>query len=242
MVTILCPRLIDGNPAIEGLARRTQVGTVVRMQPHHESPAVTETRVVHDSQRRGTALLADAVAEATSPSEALVDLRDHLVAALEHHHVSEDRDLWPLLRAAAPHLGDGLDRLSGEHQRLDAALAELRTADVASPGDPRAVAVARDVRDLVHDHLAHEEPLLFPALRTYVADADWEGFSQRTSASAPRRGIHLLVALLHEVGSDDDVGLILRHLPAEAKQGVPALLDQGRAVLADLRTSAGSVR
>jgi hypothetical protein len=215
------------------------------MQPDQDSPAVVETRVVHDSQRRATSLLVEVVSTPASPTAATgeaLQLRDHLVAALQHHHESEDHDLWPRLRAAAPHLGAGLDALSDEHERLDAALDQLRTAPVDQPGDARAVAAALTVRDLVHGHLSHEEPLLFPALGAHLTERDWDDFSRRTVASAPRVGLDLLVEMLYESGTDDEVELILRHLPPEAREAIPERRRHARATLAALRSAAEAVR
>lgn len=205
------------------------------MQPDHEAPAVVETRVVHDSQRRATSLLVDVVSRPDAPAGAVLELREYVVAALQHHHESEDRDLWPRLRAAASRLSDGLDALTDEHERLDAALDRLRAAPVDRPSDARAVAAAVAVRDLVHEHLAHEEPLLLPALAEHLSEEDWDDFSRRTVASAPRVGLDLLVEMLYESGSDDEVDLILRHLPPEARAAIPDRRREAQATLAALR-------
>jgi hemerythrin-like domain-containing protein len=189
-------------------------------------PAVVETRLVHDTQRRATSLLAvDSEAPVGDP-RAVAELRDFVVAFLDHHHRVEDRDLWPILTARAPHLTDALFALSGEHELLDAALEELRAVPIDGSAGP-----AQAVRDLVHAHLSHEEPLLFPALEANLSDDDWAAFSRRTVASSPAVGTHLLIELLHVVGTAREVELLLRHLPPEAQELVPTLRDQGRATL-----------
>ena len=195
---------------------------------HHDPPAVVETRVVHDAHRLATSLLV--TAPASAPADMIDEFREFVVAMLSHHHESEDSDLWPLLCAASPHLSEPLGRLSGEHSRLDAALDEL--AESASPES------AVVVRDLLHEHLAHEEPVLFPVLRTDLAADAWEGFSERTVASAPQNGKHLFVGLFHEVASPAEVDLVLRHLPPEAKALVPAMLAQAEPTLDVLRGAA----
>jgi hemerythrin-like domain-containing protein len=209
---------------------------------HDDSPAVIETRIVHETHRRATSMLADAVTGPPAGPDRVVELRDFVVATLEHHHRAEDTDLWPRLRAAAPELGDALDGLTLEHDRLDGALEQLRSAAVGERDDAGAVAAARGVRDLVHEHLAREEPLLFPALRSHLSEAEWADFSRRTVDSAPRTGIHLMVGLLHEVGAADEVELILRHLPDEARRVVPAMREQARAIFADLRSPVDTAR
>lgn len=207
------------------------------MTPHRgDPPAVVETRLVHDGQRRATTLLADlfsAPRSALVPAAAVAELRDFVVASLDHHHRLEDTDLWPTLLAADANLSDRLAGLSAEHERLDAALADLAQVDVVVAGGPGQRA-AEAVRDLVHAHLAHEEPVLFPALRAHLSDEQWTAFSQRAVNSAPHVGTHLLVGFLDEAGTPDQVALIFRHLPAPAKEALPAMRAQARAALTTL--------
>jgi hypothetical protein len=183
-------------------------------------------------------MLAHAVTDPTASSQAIVELRAFLVAALEHHHMSEDHDLWPILTAAAPPLAGALDRLSLEHERLDAALEELSAAPIVEGGDGRLAQAAARVRDLVHDHLSHEEPVLLPALEAHVADDVWSAFSQRVVDANPPIGTDLLVWFLYDVAAATDVDLIVRHLPPEARELVPAMREQGGATLATLHATA----
>jgi hemerythrin-like domain-containing protein len=130
---------------------------------HDESPAVLETQLVHDVHRRATTLLA-AAAGAPISLEALTELRDFTVTTLDHHHHSEDHDLWPLLANAAPELAGELAALSAEHDQLALDLEALGVIDVRRDRESFA-RHANTVRDRVHGHLAHEEPILLPALR-----------------------------------------------------------------------------
>lgn len=143
-----------------------------------DPPAVVETRLVHEGQRRATSLLAAVVGGDAVPPYAAVELRDFVVASLEHNHRREDDVLWPLLTSAAPELAEALDGLSREHVRLDAALDELGEVAIDGAGEQTATAAAVAVRDLVHEHLSHEEPVLLPALRDHIT----------TSSGPPSRG------------------------------------------------------
>ena len=202
------------------------------MTTHHsDPPAVIETRLVHDAQRRATTMLAEAMNPVSASASTIVELRDFVVAMLDHHHRSEDHDLWPLIIRAAPELGDALAALSEEHEQLDAVLHELAEAPVGQAGSADA---AREVRDLVHGHLSHEEPVLFPALRAHVTDEDWAAFSQRTTAAAPPVGTHLYIGLFYDVGTSDEVDLVLRHLPPEAQSVVPEMRTRAAATLGEL--------
>jgi hemerythrin-like domain-containing protein len=207
-----------------------------------ESPAVLETQLVHDSQRRVTTMLANALGPRSAPVSTVGELRDFVVAMLDHHHRSEDTDLWPLLTDRAPNLTDALAALSREHDQLDAALHELAAATISSDGADCAAA-ARNVRDLVHMHLAHEEPVLFPALRAHLTDEDWFAFSQRTVAGAPQAGAHFFIGLFYEVGTDRQIDLVLRQLPPEARAAVPEMRTIAMRTFAELeRSNTPSIR
>src|SRR5690606_24455889 len=104
------------------------------------------------------------------------------------------------LCAASPELAEPLGRLSDEHDALAVALDEL-----AGSRSARAAIVARD---LVHRHLSHEEPVLFPALRTVLPAEEWEQFSVETVSSAPQQHAHLFVGLFHEVAAPGDVDVV----------------------------------
>jgi hypothetical protein len=196
----------------------------------HDTVGVVETRVVHDAQRHATSLFVDATRGRSAPMEALDAFRDFLVATLRHHHESEDRDLWVLLTNAAPSLREPLAALTVEHARLEEALDRLaRDASLEC---------AAELRDLVHEHLGHEEPVLFPALRTELSDEEWAGFSARTVASSPPEHNALLVGLFHEVATPEDLAVMLGQLPEDARAGVPAMRAEAEAVLRVLRGTA----
>lgn len=219
--------------------RRAHGGT---MHTHHDPPSVVETRLVHEMHRRATSLLADALAQPPGSDDAVSQLRDLVVATLHHHHRGEDADLWPQLLDAAPELEGPLRSLSVEHQQLDVALDVLREVPIGDIPHHQAAELAVAVRNLVHEHLAHEEPVLLPALRAHVPDEDWDEFSARMVATSPPVGTDLLVALLHAVGSDSEVEVIFHHLPRSERELLPSLRAQGEAVLAQLGTTAHAGR
>ncbi|GAA3794509.1 hypothetical protein GCM10022206_38050 [Streptomyces chiangmaiensis] len=195
-------------------------------------------------------LLAEAALRPSVPLGALAQLRDFLVVNLHHHHETEDKDLWPRIVAVAPATASALAELSEEHERLDAALDQLAavavSADKGEDGSGEAAATGRGsagagddsgadgvraalrdaavaVRDTVHDHLTHEEPLLFPALRDHLSDAEWEDFSQRVIATTPPVAGHLMVGFLDEVGTPAEVELVLAGLPEPVHPLIPAM-------------------
>ncbi|MGC8919874.1 hemerythrin domain-containing protein [Streptomyces sp. PG2] len=204
--------------------------------------AVVDTRLVHEVHRVGTSLLAEAAADPAVPPAALARLRDFLVANVRHHHETEDEELWPLLTAAAPGAASALGALSEEHRRLDKALdalAAVALGDEGGAGDARLALreAAVEVRDAVHGHLAAEEPVLLPALRERITDAQWKDFSQRVIATTPPVAGHLMIGFLDEVGTPAEVETVLAGLP----EPVRPLLDGMRTQAADdLRTLRGT--
>jgi hemerythrin-like domain-containing protein len=199
----------------------------------HDSVGVRETRLVHEVHRRATSLLTEVV---TRPGPTAAAYRDFVAAMLEHHHSCEDRDLWPMLLAAAPHLEGALHELTDEHDVLQDRLDELRALPLGTGGSDGAIeSVAAALRDLVHEHLSHEEPVLFPALDRYMSEAEWDGFSMRAVASAPQDELPFLTAWIHEVGPTADVELIFRQVPPEARVGIPDRRAEGERLLSELR-------
>ncbi|CAM5238267.1 hemerythrin domain-containing protein [Streptomyces chartreusis] len=211
--------------------------TVVSVQGP-ESAAVVETRLLHKMHRAATCLLAEAAQKPAAPSAALEELRDFVVAALRHHHESEDDVLWPQLTAADPAAATGLAELEAEHDALDASLEALADASVRDgAGRAPLISAAVAVRDLVHTHLEHEEPLLLPALEAHMSDDAWAQFSRAVIASAPPVGAHLNIGFFEQVGSPAELAVVTANLPPAALDLVPAMREQAEATLRSLKAT-----
>ncbi|WP_245939256.1 hemerythrin domain-containing protein [Actinacidiphila glaucinigra] len=205
-----------------------------------EPMSVIETRLAHEVHRVATALLAEAAVRPSAPLGTLAQLRDFLVVNLRHHHETEDEDLWPQIVATSPATADALGDLSAEHERLDEALdalAAVALGDDADAARPALHEAAAAVRDTVHSHLAHEEPILFPALREHVTPEYWADFSQRVIATTPPVAGHLMIGFLDEVGTPEEVELMLAALPEPVRPLLPAMRRQASD---DLRTLRGA--
>ncbi|WP_189697786.1 hemerythrin domain-containing protein [Streptomyces chromofuscus] len=203
-----------------------------------EPPAVIETRLAHAVHRVGTTLLAEAAIHRSVPLDTLASLRDFLVANLRHHHETEDHDLWPRIVVSAPEVKQALDSLSGEHERLDVALDRLAAVSIRDDEeDVRAELrdAAAEVRDTVLEHLAHEEPVLFPALRDHISAAEWTEFARGVIATTPPVAGHLMVGFLDEVGTPAEVELVLAGLPEPVHALLPAMRAQAAVDLRVLR-------
>lgn len=196
---------------------------------------VIEMKLVHDVHRAAASLLAAAATRPGAPSAELAELRDFVVAALRHHHQSEDDALWPVCEEVDPQVAAGLEELSSEHRELDEALDALGAVPVETGADRAPLAAAAEaVRELVHDHLAHEEPVTLPALRLLTA-VQWAEFSRVAMESAPTAGVHLQIGLMDEVGDPGDVTAVLAGLPAPVARTLPAMRKQAQATLDAVR-------
>ncbi|MEV0998717.1 hemerythrin domain-containing protein [Nonomuraea sp. NPDC050202] len=211
------------------------------MSTNTEAAAVVETRLIHAFHRRATTLLCEAAARRSVPLAALAELREFLVKSLRHHHETEDRLLWPMIAAVAPEVAARFGVLSEEHDALDVALDALADVPIGEDGDrPGFQRAAEAVRFLVHRHLDHEEPLLLPALRTHVSPEAWTAFSREVVATSPTEAAHLIVGFLDQVGTQEEVALVLAGLPEPARQFVPVKREQAHAALAVLEGTANT--
>jgi iron-sulfur cluster repair protein YtfE (RIC family) len=197
---------------------------------------VLEMKLVHDVHRAATSLLAASAERGDAPQAELAELRDFVVAALRHHHQSEDDALWPICEAVDPEFTGAFRDLRAEHHNLEAALTVLDAVGIDAAAERGSLAAAaQSVRGLMDQHLAHEEPLTFPALRL-LSSAQWAQFSRAAMESAPSTGAHLQIGLMDEVGDPDQVAAVLAGLPAPAAQALPVLRDRARTTLSVLRT------
>ncbi|MEW2287291.1 hemerythrin domain-containing protein [Streptomyces sp. NPDC047841] len=201
-----------------------------------EPRSVLETRLTHETHRRASALLADAANSRSADPEALTHLRDFLVATLHHHHESEDHVLWPLIEATAPGSSAPLVALGEEHEELERKLRALAEAPVpaAEPRDALAEA-ARDVRDLVHRHLEHEEPVLFPALREHLTAEQWDEFSLQVVSTTPPVGALLMIGFVNEFATQQELDAMMSGLPATVLEMAPVMAAEAAKVLAAVR-------
>lgn len=203
------------------------------MIPFNGTPvSIVETKVIHSTHRAATSLLFEAAEKPSVPASAVAALRDFLVANLNHHHRSEDHQLWPMILKEAPQASAAFSELSAEHEQLDAALDALEKVEISEGVSRKAYADrALAVRDLVHAHMDHEEPLLLPALREYISDEAWHEFAAEVKETNPLTGIHFLIGFVDKVGSKEEVEFMLGDLPAPVLE---AMRKQAEAAFVEL--------
>jgi hypothetical protein len=89
--------------------------------------------------------------------------------ALHGHHVMEDSNIFPNVRAGRPELGAVIDELGAEHRHIDPLL-ERGSHAFAEPLDVAATKrVISELTGLLTEHLEREEASIVPSLRAAKA-------------------------------------------------------------------------
>ena len=178
-------------------------------------------RILHNAFRRDGARLAQ-VAQRYGTDDA--ETKDALLvgwhgfsSGLHHHHVIEDRHIWPVMRgrlADRPEDLAVLDDMESEHSLIDPALQELERLF----GDPDAGAKDLAGRidefvSLLHSHLEHEERAAFPLMREVITTKEWSALNRASMKELSFSEIAQLGPYILEGASPDDVRRTLAEFP-----------------------------
>lgn len=90
-------------------------------------------------------------------------------ATLHGHHEAEDNGLFPRLSKEHTSVRATIEKLGADHRRIDPLLERAGGAFAALPKADDALAVVRELSDLLGPHLALEEAELVPFLRAAKA-------------------------------------------------------------------------
>ncbi|MCD4536024.1 hemerythrin domain-containing protein [Nocardioides sp. cx-169] len=152
-------------------------------------------RVIHAAVRRDLDRLEAALADfAGGDAERAAGLHrayEHLRAELHHHHVGEDTHIWPMLAGFGVDAGL-LSTMESEHHAMAESLTSVAHAMDALAADPSVAAAAAarvrvaDAREVVEQHLTHEENELEPVLLPYLGTPEWRATEKRLRSAPPR--------------------------------------------------------
>jgi hemerythrin-like domain-containing protein len=155
---------------------------------------LTMNRLIHGAVRRDLDRLDAALAQVTSTDRRRAQELDRAYANLRreltHHHEGEDAYIWPMLKDAGvdPAL---LEAMEGEHHTMADALSSTSAAmsAFAATGSPADAETARAsvvrTREVVEQHLRHEEDELEPQLHNYVETPEWKAVEKKLSRQPP---------------------------------------------------------
>src|SRR5262245_11961171 len=129
------------------------------------------------------------------------------------HHVGEDRVLLPALAARVPGFDPVTAMLAQQHEDLDDALADLRTATTSFVSRRALHESAREAHAVLEDHLSTEERELLPVWLSTFDDDDHEVFARRLRRATPVRDVSVMVPWLLDAAPE--------HVKADAWREVP---------------------
>ncbi|MCI2423853.1 hemerythrin domain-containing protein [Saccharopolyspora sp. K220] len=164
---------------------------------------------------------------------------DHLQIvdnSLHHHHVAEDKHVWPRLVERVGAEAEPVVRvLEEQHRAIDALLDEVRaglarwrgTAD-APRGEALADAMARLHERLV-EHLANEEDLALPLIEKHITAAEWGQMLADSAGDVAHEQMPLIFGMMAYEADPDTVRDIIAQMPPEVSGVIGDLAPQSYA-------------
>jgi len=131
----------------------------------------------------------------TSRLEAVREEWKSFLSTLHAHHEAEDTGLFPSIAKDHAPVRTTIERLGADHRRIDPLLERSERAFAELPRTTEALAIVRELSELLTPHLATEEAELIPFLRDVktfptppnddVANMYAQGFSWAMHGIAP---------------------------------------------------------
>ena len=186
--------------------RRSSVSIVLQSSCRKLPPWIPDlsfdTFAIHQAQRDAVDRYRHAVAtlaehERTDRGKALTRWAKGFAVELEEHHYTEDSFFFPSLRSRVPSATATLDDLAADHRSLDELIACWPTtaralADRTVPfGDARAeaIALASELHDLLHRHLAVEDGDILPLFWRHYTAADYDQVFRQAVKKSKKAGM-----------------------------------------------------
>ena len=202
------------------------------------SPATgTDTRdmlVIHDSIRRQfgevPALVRGVAVGDARRAGVVADHLELLAALLHHHHVGEDRLLWPVLQPRVPaDVAETVARMERQHEGIAEVQATVATALAtwrAGTGEDEREALATAWEDLlarITEHLAAEEQHILPLAAAHMSPAEWQRLGEEGIGGLPRRQLPLVFGMVMYRADPEVIRQMLSHAPLLPRLLMPRL-------------------
>ncbi len=155
--------------------------------PAAPNPGVAIQHAIHGAVRRDMHRLVEALSEDTVAAGAVTEYAAEFLDHLHHHHTFEDADVWPEM---GRRLGEAyttlLERNAAEHEDITAAVTGFSAALDRVGDDPApAHAAAIHMREVVFEHLAHEEAEVIPLIPKAFALEEFPRFQAASAKLDP---------------------------------------------------------
>lgn len=164
---------------------------------------------------------------------------DHLQIVdngLHHHHVAEDKHLWPrLVERAGTEAGPVVRVMEEQHRAIDTLLDDVRaglaqwrgTADTAQ-GEALAEAIGR-LRERLVEHLAVEEDLALPLVEKHITAAEWGQMLADAAGDVAPEQASLIFGMMAYEADPDTVRAIIAQMPPDVSGMIGNLASQAYA-------------
>ncbi|NYE47796.1 deazaflavin-dependent oxidoreductase (nitroreductase family) [Spinactinospora alkalitolerans] len=167
----LFARAVESDPGWgEYQAKTARTLPVIALEPIDggppDLPPGDALKAVHDGIRRELGLIRAEIT-AAGPGALGAQLRINCLTmcqGVHHHHTAEDGGLFPALRAGHPELAPVVDRLSGEHEKVERLLKELQKHVSDGADTVSALGEVERLTAELEAHLDYEEEQLVPLL------------------------------------------------------------------------------
>jgi hypothetical protein len=125
---------------------------------------------------------------------------EFMLTAVHHHHLAEDKVVWPRLSARALSRAAEVNRMEDAHRAIADTSERVRAAagQWAQTGDSRLagqlVHLVEEFAGRVDEHFDDEESNVVPLIAEYLSPKEWRKFLAHGSAfvrTHPRRGLAL---------------------------------------------------
>jgi hypothetical protein len=131
---------------------------------------------------------------------------------IDWHHHSEDEILWPELRRQVPGFGAREDALIHDHTELEYAMDRVSAA-LDRPEPEGLAAAAVHFHRVLHDHLHHEEEVVFPVFADELPVSSYVAIERRIIGSAPAKVMSYLQPWMFDGADRESVRLVAATIP-----------------------------
>jgi iron-sulfur cluster repair protein YtfE (RIC family) len=153
--------------------------------------------IVHRAFRKelqnAPGLVRDVEAGDTARSAVVGAHLEFILAALHHHHATEDDLIWPKLHARAPASAGDITRMEQAHCGIADADSQVKSflASWVTSADAREaqqlVEAAEDLSARVEEHLADEERNIVPLINQHITREEWQKCVARAAEFISRK-------------------------------------------------------
>lgn len=189
--------------------------------------AALEMPIIHRIFRTEFASLSRLVTQVDPADRDRVDaVAGHLVFMLDGlhmHHTTEDDLIWPRLIERAGLDGPKVERMEGQHQQIDIAVAEVRQAATTwatAPSDDNAAALAARIGaflEVLQTHLDEEEREVVPLIDRHLSLEEWEQVGQEGFEKFTPAQRWIALGQMVEVATPEEATHMFAGLPPPVK-------------------------